>query len=256
MKVAHIVPKSYGLIDKDYTLLLAHLIDADTTYKQVCTAKNGYKILDNSVIELGEAVDIHHLNSIARDIGAHELILPDVFKNKEKTIESVDNAIKTLKEIYKDCEIPYKLMAVPQGNTMQEFKECLDMFLENPDIDVLGIPKLLDSMLLTSRRHVLEYLHTHPKRKNKQFHLLGMQNNLEEIHGIATAYPWVRGLDTCGVYILSRDGKKLNPLTGAPRPEKTIDFADEFSEDIKKLLDENIAVVDSWLKAGEVVNGL
>ena len=60
-------------------MFLTHMVEKYPAYTEAARNAPGYKILDNSLIELGGAVDLERVVKAAEYIGADEIILPDVF---------------------------------------------------------------------------------------------------------------------------------------------------------------------------------
>ena len=211
MKLASILPiKNMDLMfEQPYAMLLAHLKD----YYPKCNNKNCYKIMDNSLIELGSAVDLSTVLQAAEECNADEVILPDVFRKGRETLESVKSSIATLYTLGKINSFRY--MAVCQGETKEEFEWCFKELCKLPEIHCIGIPKV--SQELTSEgRPGLEYLW---KGSSKVIHLLGVWYNLEEL----TQYKnpeLIRSVDTCIPALLSKTTDEAFTL----RPKKTIDL--------------------------------
>ena len=62
-------------------MFLTHMVEKYPAYASVAQSAPGYKILDNSLIELGGSVSIQRVINAADLIEADEIILPDVFQN-------------------------------------------------------------------------------------------------------------------------------------------------------------------------------
>ena len=92
MKLASIVPMKNveRTFDGDYAMMLTHLAKYYPKRKDLPYAsRQCYRILDNSLIELGGAVDMEQLIEAAEMCEADEIILPDVFKDATATLKSV-----------------------------------------------------------------------------------------------------------------------------------------------------------------------
>lgn len=179
MKLINIFP--LGNLTHHYTqdmhMFLTHLVEKYPFYAEFAKNVKGYKILDNSLIELGGAVDLQRVLKAAEIIGADEIILPDVFRQGPETVDAVAKAIQELLELYPDGNFPYKLMAVAQGRDVEEWYECYQIFMSNPYIDVVGIPKVLAKMHPKGRPYfVNELCNLH----YKPHHLLGLWYSFKE----------------------------------------------------------------------------
>lgn len=174
-------------------MFLTHLVEKYKMYAKVAQDVSGYKILDNSVIELGNAVSIERIVKAAEKIQADEIILPDVFMNCTSTIESTKRAIDSLYELYPRKKWSFKLMAVAQGATISEWYKCYKTLLDMPEVDVIGIPKVLATMHPEGRPY---FVNKYCDLNTKPHHLLGLwysftefrrYNNLEKIRSCDTS---------------------------------------------------------------------
>ena len=200
-------------VDGDYAMLLAHLKD----YYPERRNKNCYVIMDNSLIELGGAVDVETVYNAAKQCGADEFILPDVFQDADATIKEVTKSIGWLYTTEHIHEM--KLMAVCQGATIGDFIRCFRTLEQIPEIHCIGIPKVAAN-LMPGGRPALEYLW---QGSPKAIHLLGCWTNLIEF----TKYErpaLIRSCDTCIPALLSTKGIR-SPWHD--RPEKTIDLIND-----------------------------
>lgn len=238
MKVATILPTKYlHLIkDDDYHMCLAHLIGKDKEYtefyKTMCADPDKYVIMDNGLIE-GDPRPIEELVEKALMIGATEIILPDVFKDTEATLEAACYAMEYLEAYGRD--LPFKVMAVPQGSTIEEWLYCAEQMIEW-DIDCLGIPKVL--VAINGRDGRLDALQRlGNKLRGLDIHLLGCWTNALELTLIAKAeYEGIirpiRGVDSALAYYYTKEGLLLNQCD---KPSGYVNFADKsLDEDLLK----------------------
>lgn len=180
MKLIHIMPLgnlSYEY-QQDMHMFLTHLVEKYPAYEEVARDCPGFKILDNSLIELGGSVAMERVHDAALAIGADEIVLPDVFLNGPKTIESVQNALKWLRDKYPKGNWPFRLMAVAHGANEQEWTDCYRDLLEMPEIDTIGIPKILAKMHPQGRPY---FVNTYCRLDQKDHHLLGLWYSFEEL---------------------------------------------------------------------------
>ena len=159
-------------------MYLTHMVEKYPAYAQVALEAPGYKILDNSLIELGGTVSIQRLIEAAVTINADEIILPDVFQNGVATIKSVKESLQYLVSEWPNRNWPFKLMAVAQGSTIEEWYDCYLQLLDSPDVDVIGIPKVLAKMHPQGRPYFVNEL-CNPFAK--PHHLLGVWYSLSEL---------------------------------------------------------------------------
>ena len=204
MKLINIFP--LGNLMGHYTqymhMFLTHLVEKYPFYAECAKNATGYKILDNSLIELGGSVDIKRVLDAAEKIGADEIILPDVFQKGPETIDAVNMALSELNDRYVNRKWPYKLMAVAQGRDEQEWYECYHELLNNPDIDVIGIPKVLAKMHPQGRPHFVNEL---CNLERKPHHLLGVWYSLSEFKEY-THLDDIRSCDTVLLGYMAKHG--------------------------------------------------
>ena len=214
MKFCSITPlKNTDLMyENEYVMLLAHLSKIDQTYVEFAQHSKRYKIMDNSIIELGAAFSMEDLINEAIKCKVDEIILPDVFQNGPETIKVVKESIKWLYD--HNLIGRFKLMAVCHGNNIQEVINTFRKLNEMPDINVIGFPKVLTTWL-SSRVHLAEVLAAFT---TKQIHLLGCWENLKEIKQLSPYTP-IRSMDTCMPALVSiydmktfenRNGRKID----------------------------------------------
>ncbi len=192
---------------QDMHMFLTHLVEKYPHYAKFARNVSGYKILDNSLIELGGAVDLQRVLNAADRIDADEIILPDVFQDGPATIKAVKDAIQELLTIYPDGKFPYEIMAVAQGKDAMEWYECYQFLLDNPYVSVVGIPKVLAKIHPLGRPYFVNEL---CDLQAKPHHLLGLwysmtefneYNNIDEIRSCDTVllgYMAKHGLSRAG----------------------------------------------------------
>lgn len=192
-------------------MFLTHLVEKYPMYVNCARNCAGYKILDNSLIELGGAVDIDRVLRAAKLIEADEIILPDVFQNGPATVKAVKETLQYLNELYPNRSWPYKLMAVAQGRDEHEWLECYNELLAMPDVDVIGIPKVCAKMHPKGRPYFVNSL---CNLRAKPHHLLGLWYSFTEL----TEYNELEQIRSCDTVLLSYMAKHEKNLLGT-RPD-------------------------------------
>lgn len=200
MKLASIVPVKniQRTFDGQFAMMLTHLKD----YYPKCNNKQCYKIMDNSLIELGGAVTIEDVWGAALQCNADEIILPDVFQNCDATLLKVMESINWLKDHNKLRA--FRLMAVCQGSTIKDFERCFKALESIPEIHCIGIPKVVEKLHPEGRPH-FEYLWG---GSSKAIHLLGCWTSLDECRRYRRPQ-LIRSIDTCipALNSMNIDGK-------------------------------------------------
>lgn len=254
MKVATILPQQYlqcTLYD-DYYMCLANLIDEPgmesytNFFMDMGTCDKKYVIMDNGLIE-GNPRPIKELIEKAKLIHADEFILPDVFRDSTATLNAIDAAYEEA------CASGIRMMAVPQGDTLDEWLSCACEIIGNfREIEVIGVPKVLVDIAGRDGRlfAIKQLVEMSPMLKHKQIHLLGCWKTPLEILTIDKAsasgiIPMVRGVDSAIAYVYARAGIRID---SDDRPDSNpIDFkAGELKE--WSLLGKNIRM---WKAAAD-----
>ena len=219
MKLINIFP--LGNLGMHYTqdmhMFLTHLVEKYPFYAKFAKEVKGYKILDNSLIELGGAVDMKRVLDAAEAIGADEIILPDVFQKGPETINAVNEALSELNDRYANRKWPYKLMAVAQGRDEKEWYECYHELLNNPDIDVIGVPKVLAKAHPQGRPH---FVNEHCDLKRKPHHLLGLWYSMSEFN----EYDRIDDIRSCDTVLLGYLAKHGLNRAGTRPDGHTVDL--------------------------------
>ncbi len=168
VKLINNVPCEYvEQFDTDVEFILLHKILDNKKYREYYQAQrdNGkYKILDNGAYELGSSLDPIMLIAYANTLDVDEVIAPDVFKDKDKTLVKLNEFVRL-------CPVEFRIQAVPQGRNTGELVECLNEMLNNPRVSVIGFNKLWD-------RHSLLFAENVKRAygMGKEVHLLGVNN--------------------------------------------------------------------------------
>lgn len=239
MKIAHIVPvgvKPTG----DFHMMLLHLCN-NKQYTDVYAEASGYKVLDNSVVELGNALSIEALCSEAVRLGVNEIILPDSLGNGPETVVKALQSLRYITDTY-GFKPPFKIMAVAQGSSEPEWLQCY-LELSKLPIHVIGIPKRVE--IFMPRLSLCEHLEG-IRDKSKEHHLLGVPGNPIEIWH-ANRLEYIRSVDSCIAYIAARDEVYIDAGIGCERPANTICFEDAVREDTLKILKHNVDVLQGWV---------
>lgn len=125
----------------DYDFILLHMMSDHPSYQWWAQdLRHSYPermmILDNSAYEFfvkGETLDMDKFVSVINELKPDYYILPDVLRDKQKTLEGVETFLKKYKTPYS------KPLAVAQGNSSEELVECLIRYAEL-GIDYVGVP--------------------------------------------------------------------------------------------------------------------
>lgn len=201
---ARILPRLEAVNSGDYHLLLAHDVAAKPLeYKSFFGRHNNMTIImDNSVIELGNAVDLKVIKKACDAIDVTSIVLPDVLLDGKATVESCKNALLTWPQEFRDYigrgsdHVGNRgFMYVPQGKTIEEFAVAAHALANHPDINFWGIPRNVVS-LHGSRAKAIDICYT--LNPHRRIHMLGFSDNIVDdvlcakdrrVEGIDSAVP-------------------------------------------------------------------
>lgn len=225
MKMASIVPQNFLELtaEADFHMALAHLV-GEPGY-EVYTEffkyrkRGSFCILDNGVIE-GSPMPIDTIIEKAEMIRANEIVLPDAYKDKDKTLEMVDTSMRKLLSTFGENQWPFALMVVPQGDSKEEWLACAELLINKwgKYIDTIGIPKhLIDTCNeRDARLFIISDLADMNLDISKfNIHLLGCWKTPLEVLTIAKAseqgiIPTVRSCDSAVPYVYARSGLRFS----------------------------------------------
>lgn len=186
----HVVNKLAYYSSGDYHLLLAHdVANKPQEYGEYFNAFNCTIIMDNSVIELGGAVDLGTVKKAVDAVRCATVVLPDVLLDTKATVEACKAA---LIEWPKVLGPSVKYMYVPQGTTLEAFAYAAEELADAPGINYWGVPRNLVGAIGT-RREAIEIVHA--LNSERKIHMLGFSENLIDDF-LCASNPKVYGIDS------------------------------------------------------------
>lgn len=208
----------------DYHLLLAHhTVEhkkrfADLFKRATDLGWKGDVIMDNSIVELGDAVSLDMVaeaTNVVKDNAPDSYcypVLPDVMGKGRETRDIIGEQYS----LWESGCPGDGFMAVCQGEDIEDYQKSLYMFADQmrfPEIRILGIPRILHKTCgsrIEAVRHVKDFLGTH------LVHLLGFSDDMEDdlaalsflgLGGIDSAVP----LRVREVFTIHTDAGKRSP---------------------------------------------
>lgn len=239
-------------------LLLSHLCKEEEyldyyTYRR---DEGDYLILDNSAHETGVGHDIRTLFAQAAQLGAQEVVLPDVLFDSYATVEKTGSALDWLATpegsySYNVAGDP-NLMIVPQGDNRADWARCLKKIinlwsaheLSTWDQLVIGISKDYDYFHGGLARLIKDYVAPLQSELSFEVHILGWPNNLWSLAQVKDRFPWVRSTDTAKAHVYAKNGILLEPggeIPTYPRRNENY-FFEEFTPYQREVTERNIEV--------------
>jgi len=221
MKISTILPIEYLRLERfnDYHLCLAHLLnDSDYFTFFFNRAREGkFVLMDNGVVETGRPLPMEKLLNLALRCGFNEVILPDSLNNRKETLSMGAKAIEIASEGY---HMVPDLMAVPQGNTKDDWIQCVNEMLDWP-VNGIGISRFTKAFFEDRVEALLavEDLIS----SSKEIHILGCPGDPSEIARIECTFPGrVRGTDSGIAAIFTQAGRRMSD--GGGKPDIALDF--------------------------------
>lgn len=208
---------------------LSHLIDRDVInfYEKVLCNTRQEIILDNGTFELGFPEGIDSLISKAIRIKATHFFAPDFLFDAKKTLEALKNTIYTLK---KRKINNLKIAAVVQGSTEEEWLWLYDEYQKIPEVDLIGlsclaIPRCFGKFNQFKRAKQGKYIHNDNEitscritlmeklikrgENNKNCHLLGLGDGIQDVIYANENCPWIISNDSSSAFWNAMQGKKI-----------------------------------------------
>ena len=218
MKVMHITPTHLmPLVRKrNCHFALGQNLITDSLYSQALLSRarqGAFVIVDNGESEINsgeleERVPFDKIVKAANAIGADEIVMPDVFRDKDATLELIESTGSL------HLVPPRQRMLVPQGETLEEWWDCLMMMVRSTQTRAFGIPKHMERF--HKGRHMLcKHIEEEGLHEYYDFHLLGVWDDpYKEIPPIVVRYPWVRSIDTGIACAYAQHGLSLVEYAG------------------------------------------
>lgn len=249
IRPAHILPIGRLIRYTDMHMALTHLVEsAGSRYNEFFKElpDSDYIILDNSVIELGEPVNLDRLLKAADTINADEIVIPDSYKNKEETIRLMYYYLDRLV----NKNVPYKIQVVPHGDNIQEWVKCYKEISSVNEVDVIGVPKVTSSLMggEYGRVSLLKVINMFKGNQiKKPHHLLGIWNNPSALSTISHLN-WIRSVDSAVAYATGVNGIKYDKYNGANRPEDLEWSFYDNTDNNEEVIRHNIECINRWCK--------
>ena len=239
-KIATIVPIVHlGLIAEHTRFMaLVHLLKHGeyNAFYEARIGEGKWTILDNSTVELDKPWPIQQYVADAMRLGAHEILMQDYLYDKKFTLAAAEDGIK----IAEAAGYTGQIMGVPQGDTQEEWVECLEEMLalglhsigiSRRYLDKFGMSRLFACYVT---KHISEEMNV-----DVSIHLLGAGLPAEMEVAPCLRLPYVVGVDSAMPSYFAKAGWPIS--FNAVRPDAQRDLEnDKYDVD---LLKRNIA---SW----------
>ncbi len=242
MNVALICPphllEKYGTVTK-YHLVLPHLFRSQKYLRFYQTRKDDFVILDNGAAE-GYEFGAKHLLTLAKDVGANEVVIPD-------TMGDANDTLAKAQYFARYAQPEYQYMFVLQGKTVEEVMFCLNN-LDNGAmfsyVTTIGIPRHLHKIDKNFRLNLTEHLIKEAFNDKFEIHFLGASSWMREAVVLAEAVQYVenfRGIDTSMPIYMGLEDRYINVDRYMSRPDNFFDRTDD-----NKAVQANIDTYLDW----------
>jgi hypothetical protein len=239
MEICTILPTAHlGLeSESQFHLCLAHQMIQDQKYRAFflkMSSEGKWATMDNGSAEGHAPMHIDSLLDLAGEIKCSEIVLPDHLFDRKATLAHSRGAMLWYQANYKEG-FP-QLLAVPHGDTPQEWVKCVEEMVTWEAVKCIGISRFLVPRIFQNR---VEALHKVPMLidSTKEIHILGCPGSPAEISRIDSLFPGrIRSVDSGIAAIYTQAGRKLT--MGSPKPNEVIDLNRGYLDDT--LLKENI----------------
>ena len=246
----------------DIDLAFAHLCASHTNYCgyfQESARSGRMVILDNGIMELGNAVDEALLLDVARTIRPALVTPPEVLGAGRATVSLPRDFIARLPQLRLPEETG--LLGVVHGRTWGEWSEHYRLFHDELDAVVrIGIPydllfdvpgaksspRATDWMrMIENRVRVVELL-DEAGLNHKPAHLLGIVDAIELLR--QKRFKWVASNDSSTAYVTAQRGQRYDPGIGIRARKYKIDMMSALEPDKSDLFRHNVMVIRDFAK--------
>lgn len=134
-----------------------------------------FSILDNGAFEEGTSIEIDTYFNLIEELRPNIVVLPDTVNDKDATLKA---SIYFLTKLYEkfDDRIPFELMGVLQGTSVEDYLECLEEYAKIEDISYIGIPyHLFYRPMLLEKHKIASFC----EENGFLIHILGLPNPFE-----------------------------------------------------------------------------
>jgi hypothetical protein len=202
------------LTDADkHHLVISNLIVSNTTYRQFYRKRRDHGdfiILDTPAFEEVEPDLDEHLEAV-RLLQPNEIVIPDDMGSAEHTIELAKEFIWALADAQSASYHP-QLMAVPHGDTYDEYIGCAHLLGLLDGVTTLGIQEEVEELYSRPRFTVAEHI---KEITGKDIHLLGVTEHYQELMALQVQ-DVIRTCDSAKWVVWGLNGLVTDPMYPAP----------------------------------------
>jgi hypothetical protein len=218
-----------GRMHLSYHMALGQWLVIDREYREwyrEAHLRGEFIMVDNGAAEPeAERVPFQEIVRVADYIGADEIVMPDVIRDRRETTR-----------MFRSGDVmgmvpPYKRVLIPQGESLEEWREsCCDILALDHGFATLGIPKHLERFD-DGRKQALQMVEQLGMHAFFNIHMFGVwRNPFYEIKGTP---PWVRGIDSGAPIAYAQAGARIDcpdhfSLSDLPASDRLVEVNIQF----------------------------
>jgi len=184
---------------------------------------------------------------LAKELGAHEIVAPDIKGDAKKTIRKSNELCRYLED--KGLLNDFNLMVVPQGRTLEEVLNCIVTLFRLP-AKVVGIPARILPAKTSYRSEqlrfsVIQQLAQQKLLRSRQVHLLGLCGvQFLKAYRKGKRFFRIRSIDTSFPIILGALGKTFEQTKR--KPSMALDYDLNFTKQTIERVKTNIKYLKAY----------
>lgn len=187
-----------------YHLLLAHdVLDKPRDYQSIYGevrrkyGEQSFIIMDNSIVELGEAMGLDDLAEACRILNPDCLVIPDVMGDGAETRAKAKEFCRKYAQYFADnpFEGAPDLMGVIQGSTVEDCILTCALYYSLPLTEYISVPRVVTKQQGSRMPVLVALAHNRTYELFKGLHLLGFSDNILDDVSCARL-PYVQGIDS------------------------------------------------------------
>ncbi len=222
--------------------MLPHLFRSQKYLDFYQRRSDDFIILDNGAAE-GLEYGAKHLLTLAEQVGADEVVIPDTMKDGNDTLAKAQYFARYAKP-------EHQYMFVLQGSTAEEVRFCLaaldhgNMFSY---VTTIGIPRHFHDISETFRYELLLYMIKEHFQDKFYIHFLGSSPWMREVGVLSDAaldHENIRGIDTSMPIYMGLEGHSIASQDWMSRPENFFTRSD----DNGIMIENNILTYLDWAR--------
>lgn len=226
------------------SMYLYHLF-RNQDYAACYGADGNYRILDSGVFELGRLPTGRDYARRIVEISPDEIVAPDIVHDSRRTLELTDEFARRYASEFDGI----KIQGVVQASSINGAIDCYRALVENPLIDVIGLPSRMGFEYKgrrVGRRDLVKVLLDRGLLGDKEIHLLGLRD-FEDVYSFRMVSV-VRSCDTSKFYKDANAGISYRGGVARSNLGQRLDFSAVSGSGCLELLEDNMDVLRQMME--------